>query len=720
MRRRFRWVSCQIDALENCLDYPRLRKALKTLPKTLDETYDRILASIPNEYSTQAATILNLITWSTHQFKIEELVDAIATDLDEDPAFDPKNRMPVQRDVLKLCSSLVTVYQNRRGMDTVRLAHFSVKEYLVSDHVSETFKSPMSQMVAKSHLARLCLTHFICVSQLTILEQPVSSLDADELYCEFPFAVYSGKAWMEYARMSGCQDENLFELMLSFFLEKHKAFSAFANFHDCMTNHHVRYMPRSYRPEDNACEPDEIPSHDTARRHSHLYYAASGGLRRMVEYLLDNGAEINAEDSAALWIALSRSNETTVKLLLDRGADVSARGGVALGVAVQTGIVTLIQLLLDNGADINAGDGQPLIAAMPIIGFDPMTLQLLLDSGADPNATDGKAMHIAVEEEYEAAVELLLDHGADIDAEDGWALRKASRLGFVGIVRLLLDRGANPNAHSKSTLTALQEALECGYGKLVERLCEDYTRAEALELAGTMRYCKIARLLLERGADTNFPGGKWLDVLCEGGLSVQNVQQILRSDPYLGIDHLLFAMLDSGPQAEAVISVMLPFVTFELATQRSLYDRRTLLQHAAYCARETVTQRCLDLGVDIHAVDSTNATALHLAAASGKLVVVKLLVRAGANIEALGRRLRTPLGYAEDAEEDSKTINQSENFRKPPSCLDIIRYLSEKAHRLSAERDPTKRGRGLRRILEVEETRRERNISRRRSLAVDL
>lgn len=35
-------LACQLDEIERCLDYPALKKALVSLPKTLDETYARI------------------------------------------------------------------------------------------------------------------------------------------------------------------------------------------------------------------------------------------------------------------------------------------------------------------------------------------------------------------------------------------------------------------------------------------------------------------------------------------------------------------------------------------------------------------------------------------------------------------------------------------------------------------------------------------------------
>ena len=47
---RFRWAVSQLDAIRDYKKISLLKKTLKSLPKTLDETYERILASIPDEY----------------------------------------------------------------------------------------------------------------------------------------------------------------------------------------------------------------------------------------------------------------------------------------------------------------------------------------------------------------------------------------------------------------------------------------------------------------------------------------------------------------------------------------------------------------------------------------------------------------------------------------------------------------------------------------------
>ncbi|KAI4852903.1 Pfs, NACHT and ankyrin domain protein [Aureobasidium sp. EXF-8845] len=620
----FRWVACQIDALKDCLDYPRLRQALRNLPKTLDETYSRILESIPREHSAQAATILNLLVWSNGEYRIDQLVDAIAIDLDKDPAFDPKNRMPVPRDLLKLCSGLVTVYQcplgEHSGNDVVYLAHFSVKEYLVSNHVSKAFRSLIDEPVAKSYLARLCLKYLVCVSHI-VSEDSQLILDAWDQAAQFPMTIYSVYLWTDLSRELEYGDDGLFNMVMNFFTIEHNAFCLFREILE---------------------DGDHLP----------LYYAAQEGLGRAIIHLLDHGADINANGGEALQAALERARTTILHLLLDKGADVNAGDGQALLTASRSGNDSAVGLLLDCGADINAGDGQALCAASA--RSRDTTFQLLLDSGADVNAGDGRV------------------------------LLTASRSGNDVAVELLLKRGVSPNAQSQSTPTALQEALRCGYTQLVRRLLEDVGgRAKQLETNMVKSYHKIIRLLVDKGADTNVPGGEWFDTLCAGRWSADIVQRVLEKNAFLSANHLLSAMLDVDPQAERIVSVMVPYLTRKVAVQEHSFYRMNLLHFAAICGSEIVTQRCLDLEVDIHARDEHGKTALHLAAISGRnLAVVKMLIQVGSDIDARCRNHKTPLYYAQHR---AYSASNEANTEIITSLCDIIEHLSDVAQKNIAE-----------------------------------
>ena len=54
----FRWVFCQLDALKFCLKPGLVRPILYDLPNGLEETYNRILAGIKDEYREDACTVL--------------------------------------------------------------------------------------------------------------------------------------------------------------------------------------------------------------------------------------------------------------------------------------------------------------------------------------------------------------------------------------------------------------------------------------------------------------------------------------------------------------------------------------------------------------------------------------------------------------------------------------------------------------------------------------
>src|SRR5208282_5673884 len=80
MNYRFRWVVCQLNALQKCLNIKQINKTLCQLPKTLDDTYFRILDNIDENYWPYVHDILNLIAFSNRPLKLREIVEAIAFD----------------------------------------------------------------------------------------------------------------------------------------------------------------------------------------------------------------------------------------------------------------------------------------------------------------------------------------------------------------------------------------------------------------------------------------------------------------------------------------------------------------------------------------------------------------------------------------------------------------------------------------------------------------
>jgi ankyrin repeat protein len=476
-----------LDALEHCLDYRSLQQALASLPKTLDETYARILFSIPDEHKQNAIRILQFLTYSERPLRIDEAVDLITVDTGEAKYFNEKYRMPDPSEISRYCSSLVVLVSARDNWvddeedwddeeedwdneedNTVRLqlAHFSVKEYLTSTRLDKDIAQNFHETAARGSMATVCLAYLLHIDM---------DLLAKGIRQRFPLAQYSARYWMSNAAVAEGQDHKLGGFISQFFC-CHKS-----SYNNCYS---------LYRP-------DQPPGHrpDTSGKPaSALYYASFGGLVNAVELLLSKGADVNAQGGYcygnALQAASVNGHTAIVELLLRKGADVNAQEGYhgnaqegyhgnALQAASIYGYTETVELLLSKGADVNIEGGYYYGNALQAASFNGYTaiVELLLSKGADVNAQGGyfygNALQAASTKGHTTTVELLLSKGADVNARGGHygnALQAASAEGHTAIVELLLSTGADVNAQGGHYGNALQAASSRGHTATVELL----------------------------------------------------------------------------------------------------------------------------------------------------------------------------------------------------------------------------------------------------------
>ena len=100
---RFQWVRCQLDSLRHCVTVNDLETALDTLPKTLDETYERILRNIPDNQE-KVHQILQFLCFSERPMMLGELAEVVTVAVDSEGKahYDSKNRMRDPSDVLTM------------------------------------------------------------------------------------------------------------------------------------------------------------------------------------------------------------------------------------------------------------------------------------------------------------------------------------------------------------------------------------------------------------------------------------------------------------------------------------------------------------------------------------------------------------------------------------------------------------------------------------------
>lgn len=155
---RFRWVTCQLDYL---CELPRdkdRRQALKSLPPTLDETYERILQRVEKKDHTIRKLVqrsLEYITAADPPLTLPQLLEAVS--IEEDTEFLEEQDLFDEATILQHCSSLIGV---RMVSSHVEFSHFSVAGYLQGPSLScspniEKYHTPKGR--AGKALMTVCL-----------------------------------------------------------------------------------------------------------------------------------------------------------------------------------------------------------------------------------------------------------------------------------------------------------------------------------------------------------------------------------------------------------------------------------------------------------------------------------------------------------------------------------------------------------------------------------
>lgn len=480
--RRFRWVYCQLEVIKKCRRPKQLYQALASLPKTLDETYDRLIETIVKEdEQLDAVRVLGWLCYAKRPLTLSEIVEVLAVTPGCNGELQPQERLVEPYDLIAICTSLITVVKiNRNGKETtlVRLAHYSVQEYLLSRCKLGDFDCESSNL----GIAETCMQYLLYACRLP---KSISwNLDTNG---ELPLYSYSASQWFYHARAAGPRiNESLVRVALKDLFGQRDAFEAWA-----------RMFNASTIIKKNAAEL------------SPLHYAAFVGILAIVEAHINEGA--NPNDVHYVPIDFSQTNVRCTPL----------------DVAALEGHHDIVQLLLDAGANPNIADGElgTALVAASSSGHQAI-VELLLQHGADPNICghghDGLPLQAAAHSGHESIVTLLLASGADPDqqgGEMGSALNTAAYRGNEIIVRLLLEAGANPNLHT-SRGNALLAAADTGRENIVRLLLErgvdvnqvtndPQEHATALQAAAYEAHEGVVRLLVDNGADINAaPGSK--------------------------------------------------------------------------------------------------------------------------------------------------------------------------------------------------------------------
>lgn len=86
-----------------------IKTALKTLPKSLDETYAQILLNIDELYREDACKVLQWLAFSARPVTLAEVAEALTINIDDEHHLNSHRQLLDPHDMLKICSSLITM-----------------------------------------------------------------------------------------------------------------------------------------------------------------------------------------------------------------------------------------------------------------------------------------------------------------------------------------------------------------------------------------------------------------------------------------------------------------------------------------------------------------------------------------------------------------------------------------------------------------------------------
>ena len=303
------------------------------------------------------------------------------------------------------------------------------------------------------------------------------------------------------------------------------------------------------------------------------------------------------------------------------------------------GLADVVRALLEAGANPNTNDGSRLQFRSALMGAvdlnNPDIAEVLLDAGAHPDP--GQPIGGASGYPDHRCLELLLAHGARVTGT--WAVDGAIDADDPVALSLLLT-ALGPDAARELATEALPDAT--GRASL-----------------------PVVQTLLDAGAD---PGAE------SDGISA--LRQAIRAGKndvaaWLGAA----GALDDGTDADRFLGACLngdrDTATRLLDSRTDLSDRdRGLIVEAAGSRPAETIALMLDVGFSHAARNNLGEQPLHTAAYSGNAPVVRVLLQAGAEVDALdGRFDATPLAFA--------TVGSGEQTGNPGDWLGTVRLLIE-------------------------------------------
>ena len=598
----------------------------------MDETYRRILLQIDEDYRREAYVALQWLAFSLRPLTIAEVAEAIVVRPDSGTV-SAEERLRDPHDILLICSSLVVLSEEGE----LRLAHYSVQEFLVSERIrkgpASTFA--MAANSANRSMSETCLAHLFYSNQL--------DTTADDPFGDLPLLRYSAQYWYSHAQNVPLESDRVKIDSLALKLLDPGNRVAMMNWLSIAAPDQVQRGPFFCKNIDWIGSP--------------LYYASYCGLVDVAHKLLAAGEDVNkmsGKYGSCLSAAACTGSMAMVRLLVESGAklegssihfqdslderllDIRQRNkprqivpdNASRGVGRLAQAFDMKEPPSHESADIQSDDDDDATAleqdwglALQLAAATGETLEVKRLLGCTEAASENtvviqNALQEAVFFGHKDIVESLLRRGADVNARGGpfgTAMQAAARKKQHRIVEMLIKNGYV----GEESGPPLHHAAWSGHAEVVQYLvdqgadieAQDCDGATALHWAAWKGYVDVMRILLDKGLDTNLQDSA-------GGSA-------LHFAAFFGHDVAAKLLLDRGADVNA--KAVFRYSRLQHGRQRCTTGR-TPLHEAAWTGRNNVIRLLAERGAILSAQDEHGWTALQRAAMRGLPDTVRLLM----------------------------------------------------------------------------------------------
>ena len=445
-----------------------------------------------------------------------------------------------------------------------------------------------------------------------------------------------------------------------------------------------------------------------------LALACKNGSHVVVRMLLSKPECETGSNRIGKWPPLSIASDhgfyKCAQLLLERGADTEiqySQGGTPLRHAALNGHLELCQLLLEYGAGPNTSfNGNPILSE----SIEPGKLEIvktLIARGAKINALNSKdetPLHQASLKGDKALVVYLLDHGTHIDRVNSEGCNPTilvAVFGFAEIVQLLIDRDEDPQhsasdgwtalhmcwQHAEVTQTLLKNGVDVnkmtnrgltplhiaaweGKFEVVKIILSYDPNLEittpdgesALTIATFTGHTEVIRLLLEAGANINHrtKAKKFALQYAAEGNREDVLRLLMEYNPDLnlvdGFGNTALHCIRSDSSVR---------ITKILVNGGAHLKIRNELQHTPIChavwSDNSEILKYLAKKAELDMTGGSRGGPLHVACWRSQLLLVKILIDAGANPNLIDPVFGTPLQNAcccsvESSKEEQESV----------------------------------------------------------------